>query len=147
MKALMASPVRRRGRPTQHLAAIWCPYAGLAPLVRPTMPSRMPRPPPHTPGALPLALSLCCTLQCRGTIAIVAERFVSFACLRPRAAPPLWESLSPSRAPPSSPPLSHPRLPRGEPHFPCFPSSSLWPSRPQLWRTSPLLHPYLLSSV
>ena len=46
------------------------------------------------------------------------------------------------RALPFSPPLGRPRLPWGEPHFPCFPSSGSRPSRPQLWRSSPPLHPF-----
>ena len=129
----------------------WLPFgartSALAPLVWPSKPSWMPRQPALAQHPPTRSASLSHVSDGRGAITIAVESFASSVRRRPRVVSPLRASLSPPRAPPSSPPLGRQRSPRGEPHFSCFPSSGSRPSRPQLWRTSPLLHPSLLSSI
>ena len=127
----------------QHLAAIWCLYGGVGPTrqaIDAVMDAMLP---PHSPSTHPLALPLSLASPTVEATSIATESFASSSRPLLRVASPLRVSLSP----PSSPPLGYPRFPRGEPHFSSSPSSGSRPSRPQLRRTSPLLHPCLLSSV
>jgi len=60
LQALMVSSARRRGRPAQHLAAIWRPYAGAGPtrqVVDAVMDATPPRTRPVPVHSLPPALS------------------------------------------------------------------------------------------
>ena len=131
----------------------WLPFGdrtpALAPLVRSSTSSWTPRHPALTqrPSTLSLSLSLSRDSDGENAITIAAESFASSSRPRICASPLLRASPSPPRAPPSSPPLGWTRSPRGEPHFVSLPSSGSWPSRPRFWRTSPLLHPCLLSSL
>ena len=60
MQALMVSSARRRGRPAQHLAAIWRPYAGASPtrqVIDAVMDATTPRTRPAPIHSLPPSLS------------------------------------------------------------------------------------------
>ena len=135
MRTLMASSVRRRGRPGA------APGCHLVPVRR-----RWPHSlghrcrdwchaTPHSPSALPLAQPLSRVSNGRGAIAIAAESFASSSRPRLRVASPLRASPGPPRAPPSSPPLGCPRFHQGEPHFLGFPASGSRPSRPNSGET------------
>jgi len=127
----------RRGRPAQHQAAICRPYA--------VMDATTPRTHPALVHSLPPSLSR--DSDGESAIPIAVESFASSSRPRHCASPLLRASLCPPRAPPSSPPLGWPRSPRGEPYFARLLSSGSRSSRPRFRRTSPLLHPCLLSSL
>ena len=127
-----------------------CPPVGartpaLAPPVRPSASSWTPRHPALTQRPSTLSLPLSRAPPGESAVDIAAVSFASSSRPRLCVLPRLRASPSLPRAPPSSPSLGWTRSPLGERHFVSSSSSGSRPSRPRFWRTSPLLHPCLLS--